>query len=262
MENKRKNVYITIFALTTIIASCLALYFYIDKNKDIDELSSRLEEKQKVIDDQDVKIKEDTETKENKKKDENSDISSESKVETQKNINLRAIVDYSKCLNVQRNSDFCTYRRYNDSFTSVGVTITNPNLVSISYNPIKLADLYQISNDENTSKNYVEVSIPFPNQKVIDIYIMGFGQAIGYETIFFLMEDGSVEYLPIRYAFKNKKFESYGKIEGIKDVIKIENFSVGYKNGGGWIAIFGITSEGSYYDISEVLGKNNYYDMD
>ena len=46
MESKRKNVYITIFVITTIIASCVAVYFGISENtgkKEIKELEAKVE---------------------------------------------------------------------------------------------------------------------------------------------------------------------------------------------------------------------------
>ena len=46
MESKRKNVYITIFVITTIIASCIAVYFGISENtgkKKIKELEAKVE---------------------------------------------------------------------------------------------------------------------------------------------------------------------------------------------------------------------------
>ncbi len=44
MENKRKNVYIVIFVITTIIASCLAVYFYITGNNENEKLQAKVEE--------------------------------------------------------------------------------------------------------------------------------------------------------------------------------------------------------------------------
>ena len=44
MENKRKNIYIVIFVITTIVASCVALYFGIIKNKETEDLKAQVED--------------------------------------------------------------------------------------------------------------------------------------------------------------------------------------------------------------------------
>ena len=33
------------------------------------------------------------------------------------------------------------------------------------------------------------------------------------------MEDGTVEYMPLAYAIKNNDFRSYGKLEGVENVV-------------------------------------------
>lgn len=44
MENKRKNIYIVIFVITTIIASCVAVYFGIVGNKENEKLNQQISE--------------------------------------------------------------------------------------------------------------------------------------------------------------------------------------------------------------------------
>ncbi len=50
MESKRKNVYIALFVITTIIAGCLAAYFGIMKNKEAEDLKSQIADLQNQID--------------------------------------------------------------------------------------------------------------------------------------------------------------------------------------------------------------------
>lgn len=42
MENKRYKIIITILVITTIIAESLAVYFFIDKNKEVNNLQTSL----------------------------------------------------------------------------------------------------------------------------------------------------------------------------------------------------------------------------
>ena len=50
MESKRKNVYIVLFVITTIVAGCLAAYFGIMGNKEKDELNNQIADLQSRID--------------------------------------------------------------------------------------------------------------------------------------------------------------------------------------------------------------------
>ncbi len=49
MESKRKNVYIVLFVITTIIAGCLAVYFGIMRNKDVRNLEKELAENKELL---------------------------------------------------------------------------------------------------------------------------------------------------------------------------------------------------------------------
>ncbi len=49
MENKRKNIYIVIFVITTIIASCVAVYFGIMGNKEANDLKAQVEDLREEI---------------------------------------------------------------------------------------------------------------------------------------------------------------------------------------------------------------------
>ena len=53
MENKRKNIYIVIFVITTIIASCVAVYFGIMGKKETEKLQAKVDELNSVNSDLD-----------------------------------------------------------------------------------------------------------------------------------------------------------------------------------------------------------------
>ena len=67
------------------------------------------------------------------------------------------------------------------------------------------------------------------NKKIAQVLIDGAGQSSVSSAILYLMEDGTVEYVPIlkdintnwRQADNTKKFNSYGKLEGVSDVISL-----------------------------------------
>ena len=95
------------------------------------------------------------------------------------------------------------------------------------------------------------------NKKVVDMAECGFGQSIDNETLFFIMEDGTVEYMPIATAVKNNSIKSYGKLEGVNDIISIKNVSAGAPNGGGWVTTIAFNKDGKFYDLDYVLRKMN-----
>ena len=58
------------------------------------------------------------------------------------------------------------------------------------------------------------------SQAIADVFIAGAGQMLGSERILFLMADGSVEYIPVQEAIAAKEFKSYGKLEGLNNIVK------------------------------------------
>lgn len=90
--------------------------------------------------------------------------------------------------------------------------------------------------------------------KIRDYYFIMFGQAAGSEKIFFVMDDGSVEYMPVSAALTENKIESYGKIDGLKNIIKIHQIEVssfGYDKGliGRGAGAIAEDVDGNFYDL-------------
>ena len=76
---------------------------------------------------------------------------------------------------------------------------------------------------------YFEVNF---SQPVTDIYIGGIGQAIGHESIFYLMEDGTVEKTDVRAAAEAGDFTSHTKIDGLEKIVKFYDVDAGFNNNG------------------------------
>ena len=114
-----------------------------------------------------------------------------------------------------------------------------------------LKKYYQYSTGKGCEFFDIEFDTP-----IADLFLGGFGQSPGYEVFFFLMSDGTVEYMPLYEAVKSGNIRSYGKLDGISDVVKITSSSVGCKGEqscGGWITTIGIRSDGSFYDFQPAL---------
>lgn len=90
--------------------------------------------------------------------------------------------------------------------------------------------------------------------EVIDAYATGFGQAFGFETFFFLMKDGTVEYLPVFKALKTDNLKSYGKLSGIKQVIKF----LGANGDAGAVAA-ALRADGDYYNLYDAIISTDAY---
>lgn len=94
--------------------------------------------------------------------------------------------------------------------------------------------------------------------KIKDFYYIVFGQAYGSGKLYFVMRDGSVEYIPVDEAFNTNNIKSYGKIVGLSDIVKIHQVSLTsldnnntlLGNGAGALAE---DKEGKFYDLTNPL---------
>lgn len=106
-------------------------------------------------------------------------------------------------------------------------------------------------------------------KNIKEVYIAGFGQASGYETAFYVMEDGTVEYTPIKDVLGNNGsssetvLKSYGTITSVSGAVKVISATDYCSNDntcmGGSYNVLGIKSDGSFYDLSKILYATDYY---
>lgn len=92
-------------------------------------------------------------------------------------------------------------------------------------------------------------------QEVSDFMIGGFGQSAVNDTMLFLMQDGTIEYIPIRKAYSSnapENVKSYGAISGIGAVIKLYQVSAG-----SYVTVLAQKADGSFYDLNESLSTIN-----
>lgn len=89
-------------------------------------------------------------------------------------------------------------------------------------------------------------------RKVTDVMVGGFGQAVGEETIFFIMDDGSVEYIPVYQAAKTNSFKSRGAIEGVEGIVKLRQVGMS-SNCIGFGTVLAQKANGEFYDLYSIL---------
>lgn len=168
-------------------------------------------------------------------------------------------------------SEGIAYNLKNQDTSNLGLSIRLNNdkkSATITINWSKYFEVYGISITTGETREYNVTNF---NKNIKDVYINGFGQWSGYETAFYIMEDGTVEYTPIKYALGNNGsssttvLKSYGQIPGVSGVVKMviaEDYCVNTSSCvGGSYNILGIKSDGSFYDISKILNESysNYY---
>lgn len=259
----RKNIYIIIFIVTTVIAACLAIIFFIKNSNDtenlngkIDELNSNIQAKEdeiKNLNDQINEIK-------NTQNDNNDETSSENNNTSENTENeviyryQRPTLDVNKCLNKEENVTYSFSR--NASFEGVTCKITSPKEVAIDVDWSAIENFYG-TNFSGQNPNAVTIDSKKINfsKNIIDVYIYSMGQGLGQESILFLMEDGSVEYIPLYKALEQNNFRSYGALEGVEGIVEILNGTTSV-NGN---SSFAIKQDGSFYNLSPILRNTGNY---
>lgn len=103
------------------------------------------------------------------------------------------------------------------------------------------------------SNNYVydPHEITF-SKKIVDIFFGGIGQDASGDVILFLMEDGTVEYIPLKAALSAgiENLKSYGTLSGLSDVVKFYQ-----ANANNSITILAQTKDGTTYDLSTIVNN-------
>lgn len=181
-------------------------------------------------------------------------------------------LDLSKCLNTNNIS----YRNSSDVEGDYGLSMNiNPDkksiVLSIDWN--KFGPLSNASAWSSSVENY---QITGFSKNIRSTFVGDLGQDAMGITLFYLMDDGTVEYTPMfnsKYDSQNnlyhemnytfdyaadgratrQYFITKGVISGVSDVIKLYN--VDASSGYGWRTTIGAKADGSFYDLGNVISK-------
>lgn len=126
--------------------------------------------------------------------------------------------------------------------------VSDQKELSISYRKNMHSDNYD-PNSYDTTNITLET-----DKKVIDICIATFG-VMSENAILLLMEDGTVEYIPIIKAIHNNDIRVYGSLEGIENIVKFVSVYSG-KTGntpGGDLTVLAQKADGTFYDLGVVV---------
>lgn len=142
------------------------------------------------------------------------------------------------------NSDF-------EKIAKIEIDKTDGKQARITFNKEVVDRYYDIKNYDYT------ITVPF-SRKALSSKIAGFGQGVGDEYIFFLMEDGTIDMLRV-YAILNDKNYNAHRIDGVKDVTTIlggssyDEYSGGHTN-------YAIRKDQTAYDLVSLLPSWNTSD--
>lgn len=123
--------------------------------------------------------------------------------------------------------------QYSLSANSVGIMVfvdKTRKTARISYNGATVSNAFGLNWVTATdTSTYELIDTKTFDKKITQVLIDGSGQDATSATILYLMEDGTVEYVPIlkdintnwSQTDNTKKFNSYGKLNGISDIISL-----------------------------------------
>lgn len=245
--NKKKKVPITTILLVMII---LGMGIYIMYDKGI------------IFSDAEVQDK-----KSNNKK----DIVEKKKQDSEENNSLEIKpLDISKCLNNTTNK----YSNYTDIEGNYGLsTKINPDKKSVTLS-INWNTFGPLSTASSYSSEVIDYQITGFSKEINQVFIGDVGQDAMGITIFYVMDDQTVEYTPMFVRKTDSQNNTYyemnyryqkgadGKITGTyfatnatladaKNVVKL--YSADASNGSGWRTTIGATKDGSFYDLGAMI---------
>ena len=166
------------------------------------------------------------------------------------NIKNNFAFDASKIINREDNHHYIGGTTQDGSYLSITPFSEPSTTISIYLN---YSEINRIFNTNFTSANSNH-EIHF-TKKVADTYFANLSsQSPGYEVLLFLMEDQTVEYIPLGKMVTENRFESVGTLPDVNNVVK---FFSGDRCGNGLGACmhttYVITENGQIFDLYPII---------
>ena len=181
----------------------------------------------------------------------NNDLKEEKNIEEDKKEDLT--FDGS---NVENNKDY-SYYLTTEGINGLYVLQRSNNTVEVNYTVIE--SLKEYCPDINTTKDWMKGTIKF-DKNIVDVNFVQLSQGIGYESVLFLLNDGTVEYMPLCDSIVNG-IKSYGKINGLQDIVRFYTV-IGLPNEGeygGYPTVLAKDKNNKLYDIYEIVKDYDYF---
>lgn len=163
--------------------------------------------------------------------------------------------DTSKIVNSP--ADSYELQNYNGT---INVRLDNTRkIATLSFNRKTLSDTYGLNWDTiGVVEGTVEDKTITFTQGVKDVYVGGIGQDMSGDVILFLMDDGTVEYIPVYKALSTGGVDgltSYGTLQDLKDVVKFYSVMAIRNPVGSSVTILAQTKDGTLYDLAPIINN-------
>ena len=164
--------------------------------------------------------------------------------------------DISKVVNC--NADSYTLANYSGT---INITLDDSGTIAtLSYNRAILSNTYALNWDltgveegvyENQTANFA--------QKVKDVFFGGIGQDSTGDIILFLMEDGTVSYIPVYQTLSVSGVEGFATYQTFPELVDIVKFYTvnAQSSTGGSVTIFAQTKDGTLYDLAPMINNTS-----
>ena len=188
------------------------------------------------------------------------ETNNESKDETAEENTSAGSLDFDTSKIANSNADSYELQNYNGTI-NVRLDETR-KLTTLSFNRKTLSDTYGLNWDTTgVVEGTVEDKTITFNQGIKDIYVGGIGQDMSGDIILFLMDDGTIEYIPVYKALVTSGVDgliSYGTLQDLKDIVKFYSVGAIRNPVGSSVTILAQTKDGTLYDLAPIInGTNN-----
>lgn len=185
---------------------------------------------------------------------EKTETNNEENNETEENVNDNSL-DFDTSKIVNSTADSYELQNYNGT---INVRLNDTRkMATLSFNRKTLSDTYALNWDTTgVVEGTVEDKTITFNQGIKDIYVGGIGQDMSGDIILFLMDDGTVEYIPVYQALSTSGVDgliSYGTLQDLKDIVKFYSVGAIRNPVGSSVTVLAQTKDGTLYDLAPII---------
>ena len=144
---------------------------------------------------------------------------------------------------------------------TINVSIDKTGKVAtLSYNKATLSNTYLLNWDlTGVEEGVLESQTITFNNKVNDVLFSGIGQDRTGDVILFLMEDGTIAYIPVYQTLSTNGVEgltTYRTISNVKDVVKFYTANV-TSGASSSVTVLAQTKDGTLYDLAPMINNTS-----
>ena len=133
-------------------------------------------------------------------------------------------------------------------------------VATLSYNRATLSNTYALNWDlTGVEEGVLESQTITFNNKVNDVLFSGIGQDRTGDVILFLMEDGTIAYIPVYQTLSTNGVEglaTYKTISNVKDVVKFYTANVTSGTSSS-VTVLAQTKDGTLYDLAPMINNTS-----